>query len=64
MTSESMSAVGAISAGPSTGTMNVMRAIRIHRRGGPEALFYEDAPIPALQPVLSRNSVDTNDQNQ
>jgi hypothetical protein len=48
MTSESMSAAGANSAGPSTGTMNVMRAIRIHRRGGPEALFYEDAPIPAL----------------
>ena len=29
---------------------NVMKAIRIHRRGGPEALVYEDAPIPALQP--------------
>jgi NADPH:quinone reductase-like Zn-dependent oxidoreductase len=25
-----------------------MKAIRIHRRGGPEALVYEDAPIPAL----------------
>jgi len=50
MTSESMRAAGANSAGPSTGTMNVMRAIRIHRRGGPEALFYEDAPIPAVQP--------------
>ena len=50
MTSESMSAADANSAGPSTGTMNVMRAIRIHRRGSPEALFYEDAPIPALQP--------------
>jgi NADPH:quinone reductase-like Zn-dependent oxidoreductase len=31
-------------------TMNVMRAIRIHHRGGPEALVYEDAPIPALGP--------------
>jgi NADPH:quinone reductase-like Zn-dependent oxidoreductase/catechol 2,3-dioxygenase-like lactoylglutathione lyase family enzyme len=27
-----------------------MKAIRIHERGGPEALVYEDAPIPALQP--------------
>ncbi|BDG05040.1 NADP-dependent oxidoreductase [Anaeromyxobacter oryzae] len=27
-----------------------MKAIRIHRQGGPEALVYEDAPIPALQP--------------
>ena len=32
--------------------MNVMRAIRIHRQGGPEALVYEDVPIPALQPAL------------
>jgi NADPH:quinone reductase-like Zn-dependent oxidoreductase len=30
--------------------MNVMRAIRIHRHGGPEALVYEEAPIPALRP--------------
>ena len=30
--------------------MNTMKAIRIHRRGGPEALVYEEAPIPALQP--------------
>ena len=27
-----------------------MKAIRIHRRGGPEALVYEDVPIPALRP--------------
>jgi hypothetical protein len=33
------------------GTMKTtMKAIRIHRRGGPEALVYEDAPIPELQP--------------
>ena len=30
--------------------MNTMQAIRIHRRGGPEALVYEAVPIPALQP--------------
>jgi len=34
------------------GTMNVMRAIRIHRREGPEALVYEDVPIPELQSAL------------
>jgi hypothetical protein len=50
MTVGSMSPAGANSAGSGTGTMNVMRAIRIHRRGGPEALVYEDAPIPALRP--------------
>jgi NADPH:quinone reductase-like Zn-dependent oxidoreductase len=27
-----------------------MKAIRIHRRGGPEALLYEDAPVPELHP--------------
>lgn len=32
------------------GTINTMKAIRIHCRGGPEALVYEDAPIPALRP--------------
>ena len=48
MTAESVSAARADSAGP--GTMNTMKAIRIHRRGGPEALVYEDAPIPPLQP--------------
>jgi NADPH:quinone reductase-like Zn-dependent oxidoreductase len=30
--------------------MNTMKAIRIHRRGGPEVLVYEDAPLPALHP--------------
>ncbi len=25
-----------------------MKAIRIHRRGGPEALVYEDAPVPEI----------------
>jgi NADPH:quinone reductase-like Zn-dependent oxidoreductase len=32
------------------GTMNTMKAIRIHGRGGPEVLVHEDAPIPALEP--------------
>ena len=27
-----------------------MKAIRLHARGGPEQLVYEDAPPPALQP--------------
>ena len=27
-----------------------MKAIRMHRQGGPELLAYEDAPKPALQP--------------
>jgi NADPH:quinone reductase-like Zn-dependent oxidoreductase len=27
-----------------------MKAVRLHRLGGPEALVYEDAPIPALRP--------------
>jgi NADPH:quinone reductase-like Zn-dependent oxidoreductase len=48
MTAKSVSAARADSAGP--GTINTMKAIRIHRRGGPEALVYEDAAIPALQP--------------
>jgi NADPH:quinone reductase-like Zn-dependent oxidoreductase len=30
--------------------MNTMKAIRIHGRGGPETLVYEDIPVPALQP--------------
>ena len=33
--------------------MNVMRAIRIHRQGSPEALVYEDVLILALQPALN-----------
>jgi NADPH:quinone reductase-like Zn-dependent oxidoreductase len=48
MTAESFGATRANSAGK--GTMSTMKAIRIHRRGGPEVLVYEDAPIPALQP--------------
>jgi NADPH:quinone reductase-like Zn-dependent oxidoreductase len=27
-----------------------MKAVRLHRPGGPEALVYEDAPVPALTP--------------
>src|SRR3712207_8984008 len=48
MTAKSVSAARANSAG--LGTMNTMKAIRIHRLGGPEALVYEDAPVPALRP--------------
>src|SRR4030095_4348675 len=48
MTAESVSVARAASPGP--GTKNTMKAIRIHRRGGPEVLVYEDAAIPALQP--------------
>jgi NADPH:quinone reductase-like Zn-dependent oxidoreductase len=47
MTAKPVSAARADSVGP--GTTNTMKAIRIHRRGGPETLVYEDAPIPALQ---------------
>ena len=25
-----------------------MKAVRMHSRGGPEALVYEDAPLPTL----------------
>jgi NADPH:quinone reductase-like Zn-dependent oxidoreductase len=28
--------------------MSTMKAVRAHERGGPEVLFYEDAPIPAV----------------
>jgi NADPH:quinone reductase-like Zn-dependent oxidoreductase len=48
MITKSLSAAHDNSAG--SGTMNTMKAIRLHRRRGPEALGYEDAPIPALQP--------------
>jgi NADPH:quinone reductase-like Zn-dependent oxidoreductase len=48
MTTEALSAAGANPAGP--GTMNTMKAVRIHRRGGPETVVYEDAPVPALRP--------------
>jgi NADPH:quinone reductase-like Zn-dependent oxidoreductase len=27
-----------------------MKAVRIHRHGGPDALIYEDVPVPALRP--------------
>ena len=47
-TAKFVSAGRADSAGPDT--MNTMKAIRIHRKGGPEALVYEDAPLPALRP--------------
>jgi NADPH:quinone reductase-like Zn-dependent oxidoreductase len=38
------------SADRTAGTMSRMRAIRVHHRGGPEALVDEDVPIPALRP--------------
>ena len=48
MAAESVSTARADSADP--GTINTVKAIRVHRLGGPEALVYEDVPIPALQP--------------
>lgn len=30
--------------------MNTMKAVRAHQRGGPEALRYEDAPVPKVGP--------------
>ena len=48
MTTQSISAAGANAAGP--GATGTMKAVRLHRKGGPEALVYEDAPIPALRP--------------
>jgi NADPH:quinone reductase-like Zn-dependent oxidoreductase len=48
MSTEPVSAARASSTAP--GTINTMKAIRIHRRGGPEALVYEDVPIPSLEP--------------
>lgn len=48
MSPETMTSPRANLAGP--GTVNSMKAVRIHRRGGPETLVYEDAPIPALGP--------------
>lgn len=27
-----------------------MKAVRTHGRGGPEQLFFEDAPVPAIRP--------------
>ena len=34
----------------STFMPSTMNAVRIHGRGGPESLKYEDAPIPQLVP--------------
>jgi len=31
-------------------TAGTMKAVRIHRRGRPEALVYEDVPVPVLRP--------------
>src|SRR5262249_6038758 len=45
---EPASSAGADPAGP--GTTGTMKAIRIHRRGGPETLVYEDVPVPAPRP--------------
>src|SRR5687767_10008093 len=51
MTTESVSAARASAASPgATMTTDTMKAIRIHRKGGPETLVYEDAPVPALRP--------------
>src|ERR671916_63758 len=33
-----------------TGAAGTMKAVRIHRLGGPESLVYEHAPVPALRP--------------
>src|SRR5918998_176057 len=33
-----------------TGAAGTMKAVRIHRLGGPETLVYKDAPVPALRP--------------
>ena len=48
MTAQSSSAGRTDSAG--TGNSNTMKAVRIHRPGGPETLVYEAVPIPALRP--------------
>ena len=48
MSREPSAAARAEPAGP--GMANTMKAIRIHRLGGPEGLVYEDVPIPALLP--------------
>src|SRR5688500_18906043 len=50
MTTESTSAARAGPAGPGTTmTTDTMKAIRIHRKGGPETLVYEDASVPPLR---------------
>src|SRR3954469_2159402 len=48
MTTDSLSAARADSAGP--GTVQTMKALRIHRKGGPEILVYEDVAVPSLRP--------------
>ena len=48
MSAETVIAAGAGPAGG--GTTETMKAIRIHRRGGPETLVYEDVPVPDLRP--------------
>ena len=48
MTTQSLPVTRADSATPDT--VDTMKAIRIHRRGGPESLVYEDAPVPVLRP--------------
>ena len=48
MITETMNTARANSAAPTTA--GTMKAIRIHRRGGPETLVYEDAPVPTLRP--------------
>ena len=48
MTTEVQSPTIASSAAPAA--TSTMRAIRLHRRGGPEALIFEDAPMPSLRP--------------
>src|SRR3712207_4724103 len=45
MTTQGLRVASAGSAGQQT-----MKAIRIHRPGGPEALVYEDVPVPAMRP--------------
>ena len=51
MTAEPMSVECVERADPARpGVPNTMKAIRVHRRGGPEALVYEEAPVPALRP--------------
>lgn len=48
MTTEAMSAARADPAAP--GTVDMMKAVRIQRKGGPETLVYEDVPVPTLRP--------------
>lgn len=48
MTPRSLSTAHASSAG--SGNVSTMKSIRMHRRGGPEALVYEDVTVPAPRP--------------